>query len=86
MGGKLRLMAKISDPGHKQERHGAMYEGRELYLANLDWHATSEEITNTFSKYGTVESVRLPKKIDGSSRGIGYVVFFNKVCDQNRAS
>lgn len=56
-----------------------MYEGRELYLANLDWNATKKEIKQAFSKYGNVENVRIPTKVDGSSKGIGYVVFSNKV-------
>lgn len=79
LGGELKLLAKLSDPVHKQDRQGAMYDGRELYLANLDWHATREEVKKAFSKYGRVENVRLPTKRDGSSKGIGYVVFSNKV-------
>ena len=79
VGDNLRLLAKISDPRHKQERQGATYEGRELYLANLDWNATLGEVKRAFSKYGTVEKVRIPKKVNGSSKGIGYVVFSNKV-------
>ena len=79
VGDNLRLLAKISDPGHKQERQGPMYEGRELFLANLHWQATLGDLKRGFSKYGTVETVRIPKKIDGRSKGIGYVVFSNKV-------
>ena len=56
-----------------------MYDGRELYLANLDWNLTRAEIKDAFKKYGSVESVRIPSKIDGSSKGIGYVIFENKV-------
>ena len=26
-GGELKLLVKLSDPTHKQERHGALYEG-----------------------------------------------------------
>ncbi len=87
LGGELKLMAKISDPSHKQDRQGAIYEDRELFLANLDWNASQREIEKVFSKYGKVEKVRIPKKIDGRSRGIGYVVFSNKVSrrDSSRA-
>ncbi len=81
VGDDLQLLAKISDPGQKQGRQGAIYEGRELFLANLDWQATQGEVKRAFSKYGNVEGVRLPKKINGTSKGIGFVVFSNKVND-----
>jgi len=79
VGGELKLVAKISDPSRRQDRQGAIYDDRELFLANLDWNASQGEIKKAFSKYGRVEKVRIPKKIDGKSRGIGYVVFSNKV-------
>ena len=76
--GDLTLVAKISDPAHKQDRHGAMYEGREIYLANLDWGASDKDVKQAFSKYGKIESVRVPKKINGQSRGMAFVVFRDK--------
>lgn len=70
---------KISDPTNKKPREGAIYEGRELYLANLDWKADRADIKKAFSKYGKIESIRIPTKANGSSKGIGYVVFRSKV-------
>lgn len=84
VGGELRLVAKISDPSHRQHRQGAVYDDRELFLANLDWTASQAEIEKAFSKYGKVEKIRIPKKIDGRSRGIGFVVFSNKVSRSER--
>ncbi len=55
-----------------------MYEGRELYLVNLHRDATGHDIKELFRKYGYVESVRVPKKLDGTSKGIGFVVFRDK--------
>lgn len=79
VGGELKLLAKISDPTHKQGRHGPLYEGREVYLANLAWTATKADVKKAFSKYGKVEDVRIPSKVDGSSKGIGFVAFSTKV-------
>ena len=79
VGAELKLLAKISDPTHKQGRHGPLYEGREVYLANLAWTATKADVKKTFSKYGKVEDVRIPTKVDGSSKGIGFVAFSTKV-------
>ena len=79
LGGKLRLLARIADPAHKKDRQGAMYEGREIFLANLDWQATPEDVERVFEKYGSIEKVRIPKRVDGRSKGIGFVVFSVKV-------
>lgn len=80
-GGKLKLVAKLSDPGHKQDRTGAMYDGREVYVSNVDWSATEEEISQIFSKYGEVERVRVPTNVAGKSKGIAFVVYSTKVSD-----
>ena len=77
--GNLAITAKLSDPGQKQDRHGAMHEGRELYLANVDWRATKAEVKEAFSIFGEVESVRIPTKVGGASKGIAFVVFTSKV-------
>jgi squamous cell carcinoma antigen recognized by T-cells 3 len=52
-----------------------MEERREIYIRNLDWAATEEDLKQLFSEYGSVESVRIPRNIDGRSKGMGYVVF-----------
>jgi hypothetical protein len=36
----LKLVAKISDPSLKTERVGAVYEGREVFVGNVDFDAT----------------------------------------------
>lgn len=56
-----------------------MYEGREVHVSNIDFKAKEEDVKEVFSKYGTVELVRIPKKADGGSKGFGYVVFSSKV-------
>ena len=75
----LTLLAKISDPTAKKDREGAMYEGREIFMLNVHFKATEDEIRDLFSKFGTVERVRLPQKAAGQSKGIAYVVFSSKV-------
>lgn len=79
VGKSLKLVVKKSDPGHKQNRSGPLYEGREIYVSNVDWTATEEEIGGIFKKYGTVERVRIPRNVAGKSKGIAFVVFASKV-------
>lgn len=84
--GKLPITAKLSDPAHKQDRHGAMHEGRELYIANVDWSATKQEVKEAFSRFGEVENVRIPLKVGGGSKGIAFVIFAGQVSDVNHST
>jgi RNA recognition motif-containing protein len=73
LGEKERLVAKISDPSRKEGRSGAVHEDREIYVSNIDWTATDTEIRELFSKYGSVESVRILKNLAGKSKGIAFI-------------
>jgi RNA recognition motif-containing protein len=74
----LHLVAKISDPTRKQDRNGPIYEGREIHVSNVDWKANEQDLQELFERFGTVELVRIPRKVDGGSKGFGYVVFSSK--------
>jgi squamous cell carcinoma antigen recognized by T-cells 3 len=78
--GDLKLIAKISNPTVKQDRSGAMEEGREVYAKNIHWSASEEDVKNLFSKYGAVESVRIPRNAVGKSKGFCFIVFSTEVC------
>ena len=71
----LKLVVKVSDPGQRQSRSGAMEERREVYIRNIDWSSSDEDLKQLFSQYGTVESARIIRQVDGQSKGFGYVVF-----------
>ena len=48
--------------------------GNKLYVGNLPYSITEEELTQMFSQCGTVESVRLITDRDtGRSKGFGFV-------------
>ena len=83
--GDLRLVAKISDPAHKAKRQGALHEGREVYLANVDWSAKEGDLLDVFSKYGKVENVRILRSLAGKSKGTAFIVFSTKVCSTSLA-
>ena len=76
--GNMILSAKISDPGARQGRTGAMHEGREIYVSNVDWSAAEEDVKSLFSKYGSVEHVRMPRTLNGKSKGQAFVAFAEK--------
>ena len=76
--GTRKLVVRISDPSRKQNRTGALYDGRQVFVTNVPWRATEEEVTALFSKHGKVEKVRIPLKVDGTSKGMAYVVYTTK--------
>jgi len=77
-GGKYKLQAKFSDPGHRQNRQGAQAEERELHVLNLPKSATEEEVKGLFAKAGKVVSVRIPRNMAGISHGTAFVVMETK--------
>lgn len=77
-GDGLKLVAKVSDPEKKQERGGAMMEGREIFCRNLDFRLKDQDIAQAFSKFGTVENVNIPRLPDGRSKGFCFVTFSSK--------
>ena len=48
-------------------------------MVNLDKNTTRADIKQAFKKYGYIESVRILTRVDGTSKGIAYVVFRSKV-------
>lgn len=45
-----------------------------IYVGNLSYQATEEELRNTFGEFGPVSSVKIIKdKFSGESRGFGFV-------------
>jgi RNA recognition motif-containing protein len=49
-----------------------------IYVGNLSFDTTEDDLRNTFSSYGTVSSVAIIKdKFSGESRGFGFVEMAN---------
>ena len=47
---------------------------KSIYVGNLPWSATEDQIRNLFSQYGTVNSVNLiTDRETGRARGFGFV-------------
>lgn len=76
--GKYKLLSKISDPGHKKDREGAVAEGREVHVANLDSNVAESDIRGIFSKYGKVTRVNIPRGMSGKPRGFCFLDFETK--------
>lgn len=57
--------------------------GKRLYVGNLPWSTTDDELTSLFGQHGKVESAKVI--IDhqtGRSRGFGFVEVTDEDCDK----
>lgn len=47
-----------------------------LFIGNLDWAATSEDLKTLFEQYGAVkEAVIITDRMSGRSKGFGFVTY-----------
>ncbi|XWW95976.1 hypothetical protein V2A60_003946 [Cordyceps javanica] len=76
--GKYKLLSKLSDPRQKKDREGAVAEGREVHVANLDRTVTESDIENIFSNYGRVTRVNIPRGFSGKPRSFCFLDFETK--------
>jgi RNA recognition motif-containing protein len=53
--------------------------GKKLYVGNLPFSATEDSLRETFSRFGTVESVNIiTDRYTGQSKGFGFIEFSTK--------
>lgn len=76
--GRYKLLAKYSDPNHKKAREGALSEGREVHINNLDRTASEADLKEVFSKYGKVTRVKVPQTLLGKNKGFAFIDFETK--------
>ncbi|KAM3517586.1 hypothetical protein NHJ13051_008853 [Beauveria bassiana] len=76
--GKYKLLSKLSNPDHKKRREGAVAEGREVHVANLDNAVVESDIRDIFSKFGNVTRVNIPRGLSGKHRGFCFLDFETK--------
>lgn len=56
---------------------------QKLYVGNLPFDITTEEVTELFSKYGSVRDCYLPRdRATGSTRGFAFISLDGDVVDQ----
>ena len=56
-----------------------------IYVGNLSWQMTDEDLRNLFEQHGTVASAKIVKdKVSGRSKGFGFVEMAND--DQAQAA
>ncbi len=57
--------------------------GRKLYVGNLPFSATEQDLSDKFAAYGTVESAKLiTDRVTGRNRGVGFIEMASKAAAQ----
>lgn len=76
-----RKIKKSEDrPFEKRKPHPAPADGSvEIYVGNLSYDMTEEQLANEFKKFGKVNSVRLVmNRYTGKSKGFGFIQMPNR--------
>lgn len=51
---------------------------KKLFVGNINWNATQQDLENIFSEYGQLEEVILIKHEDWRSKWFGFVTYVNE--------
>ena len=75
-----RKPAKRADGEKFEKRHPAPADGSiEIYVGNLSYDLTEEQLRKEFEAYGTVNSARIiTNRLNGRSKGFGFVHMPNR--------
>ncbi|MBS0350570.1 MAG: RNA-binding protein [Proteobacteria bacterium] len=64
-------------PSTKQE--GVEADNKQVYVGNLPYQVTEQDLKNLFSKYGNIEQVKIVRNFSsGRSKGFGFVTYYTK--------
>jgi RNA-binding protein 39 len=50
---------------------------KKLFVGNINWNASKEDLENIFSQYGELEEAILIKDENGRSKGFGFITYVN---------
>ena len=74
-----KVAKKGKEKGKKPLETGAdVLEGRSVFLRNISFDATEEELTEMVSPYGNVLKCRIVRNNVGASKGVAFVEFESK--------
>lgn len=59
---------------------------KKLFVGNINWNASQEDLQNIFGEYGDLEEVILIKDENGRSKGFGFVTYVNEADAQKATS
>ena len=77
----LSLLVKISNPSVKKQRDVSEPDRRTIFVGQISFTATEDQLISTFSTYGQIEGCKMPRdqKTKSRNRGIAFLTFSDKV-------
>jgi len=76
---ELKLSTKKDDGAGTHERGQVIkVGGTKLLIRNLPFEANKKELRELCQPFGSVKSIRIPKKFDGEHRGFAFIEFLTK--------
>jgi len=60
---------------HKREKEVMKDPYRTVFVSRIDYSLTELDLSNKFSQFGVIESIRIIRDLNGKSRGYGFIVF-----------
>jgi U1 small nuclear ribonucleoprotein len=60
---------------HKREKEVMKDPYRTVFVSRIDYALTELDLSEKFSKFGVIESIRIIRDLNGKSRGYGFIVF-----------
>lgn len=52
--------------------------GKKLFVGNINWSASKEDLENIFGEFGELEEAILIKDENGRSKGFGFISYVNE--------
>ena len=59
---------------------------KKLFIGNLDWNTSEDELNSAFAKFGDVEEAIIIKDHAGRSKGFGFVTYSDDAAADNAIS
>ncbi|KAF2681041.1 multiple RNA-binding domain-containing protein 1 [Lentithecium fluviatile CBS 122367] len=77
---KIQASHRGADAASERRKDDAAKKmtGTKILIKNLPFEATKKDVRALFAPYGSLRSVRVPKKFDSTSRGFGFAEFSTK--------
>ena len=69
---------KTPEQRNEFDYDGDEVESTKILVKNLAFEATKDELRKLFKEKGEIKAINLPMKMDGSTRGFGFVSFVSK--------
>ncbi|KAL7547953.1 hypothetical protein ACHAWF_011223 [Thalassiosira exigua] len=64
---------KVTENKKRYNDRKKKYDGTKIYVGNLNFETTSEDLQAAFAQYGQVHDCFIPLDFDGNTRGFGFI-------------